>query len=585
MKEKILYFLLQIDIFGTHPRFTINGEKKFNTYFGCFMTIICSGIISLFFIIYLEDVINHSKPKILTSIYNDESSSNTLIKGKDFIIALSLQFPNYSNYINDKIYNIEAGIYINKDKIESKKKLEIIKCSEYKFDIIPEYFKNLDLNNLYCLKNSTFEIQGEYQSNIFSYLFFKFSTCKNSTENNNKCESKELIELTLSGGYIGIFMTDKNVIPNNFSIPYEIYGKNLFTTFSYKQYIDYWIYFKNVEVYTDKGYFFISKHKNSFISYETSETYIDYRENDEFALVGLRKHNKREVYERSYTKIQEAAANAGGIVKIITLIGEFIVYFFRQILYRNFLIQFFKFKNNRTIIIPQKYPGIYSHNISPKLNMSPIRKVNFKERKSNENNNINVISTPKFQNKKININKNINNSSYNSITSHILNLNNSNNNNLNNPNFSSFCKAFHFKSPEKQGTDISIISSLKYLIKAKTFEKNIIRVNPSRNCIPLIFNKYCVSKIKAINYNFRQVDFLFDIVEYFKILFEVKILKNKVLDEEQRFKLNKMFKFNYDFYAEKEGFDIFYKKKKKRRKIIKIKSSQINNFIIIFKYE
>ena len=559
MKDKITHFLLLLDVFGTHPRFTINGNKKFNTYFGCFITIICSGIISLFFIIYINDVINHSKPKLLTSIYSDAKSNKTLITGKDFIITLSLQFPNYSNYINDKIYNIEAGMYINKDNIESRKQLELIKCSEYKFEIIPEYFKNLDLNNLFCLKN------------------FKFSTCKNSTKNNNKCESKELIELTLSGGYIGIFMSDKNVIPNNFTIPYEIYGKNLFTTFSYKQYIDYWIYFKNMEVYTDTGYFFMSKHKNSFISYETSETYIDYRENDAFALVGLRKYNKREVYERSYTKIQEAAANAGGIVKITTLIGEFVVYFFRQILYRNFLIQFFKFKNNRTII-PQKYPGNYSHNISPKFNMTPIKKIlHLKQRKSKDNNNVN--STPKFQSRKIDVKKNINNSSYNSITSQINNLNNSNNN-INNPNFSSLCNAFQFKSPEKKGTGISIISSLNNLIKTKTFEKKIIRVNPSRNCLPLIFNKNCISKIKNINHNFSKVDFLFDIVQYFKILFEVKLLKNKVLDEEQRFKLNKMFKFNYDFYAEKEGFDFFYKKKNEGEN--SIKSNQIKRVPNIF---
>ena len=578
MKEKFTHFLLLIDIFGTHPRFTINGEKTFNTYFGCFITLICSGIITLFFIIYTKDVINHSRPKLLTSIYNDGTSSKTLVTGKDFIITLSLQFQNYSNYINDKIYNIEAGMYINKDNIESRKQLELIKCSEYKFEIIPEYFKTLDLKNLYCLKNSTFEIQGEYQSDIFEYLYFKFSICKNSTENNNKCESKELIESTLSGGYIGIFMSDKSVIPNNFSIPYETYGKNLFTTFTYKQYLDYWIYFKNMEVYTDKGYFFISTDKNSFISYENFESYIDYRENDAFALIGLRKSNKREVYERSYTKIQEAAANAGGIVKIITLIGKFIVYFFRQILYRNFLIQFFKFKNNRTII-PQKYPGNYSHNISPKFNMTPIKKIlHLKQRKSKDNNNVN--STPKFQSRKIDVKKNINNSSYNSITSQINNLNNSNNN-INNPNFSSLCNAFQFKSPEKKGTGISIISSLNNLIKTKTFEKKIIRVNPSRNCLPLIFNKNCIRKIKTINHNFVKVDFLFDIVEYFKIIFEVKLLKNKVLDEEQRFKLNKMFKFNYDFYAEKEGFDIFYKKKNKGE--YSSKSNQIKSFPFLFK--
>ena len=85
MKEKITHFLLLLDVFGTHPRFTINGNKKFNTYFGCFITIICSGIIFLFFIIYINDVINHSKPKLLTSIYSD-AKSNKMKKWIGFII-------------------------------------------------------------------------------------------------------------------------------------------------------------------------------------------------------------------------------------------------------------------------------------------------------------------------------------------------------------------------------------------------------------------------------------------------------------------------------------------------------------------
>ena len=109
MKDKLFYFFLQIDLFGTHPRFTINGEKKFKTYFGSFMTILSSSIISLFFIIYIKDVLNHSKPKLLTTIYNDAAPSKKIITGKDFALTLSLQYQNYTNFINEKIYNIKAG--------------------------------------------------------------------------------------------------------------------------------------------------------------------------------------------------------------------------------------------------------------------------------------------------------------------------------------------------------------------------------------------------------------------------------------------------------------------------------------------
>ena len=38
-------------------------------------------------------------------------------------------------------------------------------------------------------------------------------------------------------------------------------------------------------------------------------------------------------------------------------------------------------------------------------------------------------------------------------------------------------------------------------------------------------------------------------------------MKNKLFNENQREKLSQIFKFDYDFDAEKEGYDIFYKKK------------------------
>ena len=560
MKEKISYLFLQLDIFGTYPRFKINGEKKFNTYFGCIMTIICISIISLFFYIYVINALNHSKPKLLTTIYNDALTEKKIITSKDFSIAISLQHQNYSNFINEKIYTIKAGLYTaisDSQKKQNKiiKEIELMKCNENHFDIIPEYFSNLDLENLYCLKNGTFEIEGEYASNVFSYLYFNFQMCKNSSDNGNFCESRENIEKILNGGYVGMFISDKSVIPNNFSIPYQIYGKNLFTAFSYKYYTDFWIYFKTVEVYTDEGYFFIKTKKESFIAFDKVENNFDFRQNENFALVGLRQSFKKEIYERSYTKFQEAAATAGGIVKITTLFGEFVVYFFRQILYKNFINQFFKF-NKKHI---NKTHELSSFQISNKLFLSPAksakRNLHLNTNKKRLNN-INIDATPKFQ---------INNDNYsNSSKNNNSNLR-SNFNQI--PNFSSLCKSsLPFKEPSKE-TDISIISALHNFDKNNIHNSNkkIIRVDNSRNCLKLLLRKKCLKKIKLIHLNFDKIDFLFDIVEYFKTIFEVKLMKNKIFDKEQRNKLTHIFKFDYDFDIEKEGYDIFYKKKRPDR--------------------
>ena len=584
MKEQILKHFLQIDIYGTEPRFTINGEKKFNTYFGSFMTLVSFSIISLFFFMYTHDVIYHTNPKLITTIYSDTRPAKRYFKNKNFVFTLSIQHQNYSNFINEKIYNIKAGIYNyhNGDISETKTLLDVIKCSDYNFEVIPEYFHTLDLSNLYCLKDSTFEIEGEYQSESFQYLYFSFSKCKNSTFNNNSCESEEIINSVLKGGYIGIFMSDNIIIPNNFSVPFQTYGKNLFTSYSVNQYTDFWIYFKPMEVLTDSGLFFKKNKKELFIAYDRAEGVVDYRNSENFAFVGLRESNKREVYERSYTKIQEAAASAGGIVKIITLICNFIVYFFRQILYQNFMSQFFKFKkkDESNPKIRDTQSVLHQNdmkNVSDISNINPskvrifsvksiprfhvIRNRNSSLSVNNFNNNNsgnNCIINNSINNTKNNTNNNLFNNSNNIISNNINN--NSNNINVFNNNFNR--KSIGNKIiPQRRETSISVISGLNnYMNDLQSYNK-VIRVKPSRNCCLIFFRKGCFKKISIIKYNFSKIDFLFDIVQYFKIIFEVRLIKNRIFDEEQRDKISHIYKFNYEFDADKDGYDVFYKKK------------------------
>ena len=201
MKEKLLSYILQLDIYGTYPHFTINGKKEFNTYFGTFMTLISFAIIALFFLMYILDILYHTNPKLITTIYNDAKPSETIVTDKDFVITLSLQHSNYTNFIDERVYTVTAGLYKgykqNGEYISERTPVEIIKCSEYTFEIIPSYFKSLDLPNLYCLKNDTFIIEGEYQSDSFQFIFFTFSKCDNSTSNNT-CFSEEIINSILS---------------------------------------------------------------------------------------------------------------------------------------------------------------------------------------------------------------------------------------------------------------------------------------------------------------------------------------------------------------------------------------------------
>ena len=108
----------------------------------------------------------------------------------------------------------------------------LIKCSNYSFTSIPEYFYDLNINNLYCVNLTGITLRGVFMEDKWTTINFQFKKCVNSTNNNNSCKSPDEITEILNGGYMGIFTTDYQINPNNYKQPAQIYGKNIFINIS-----------------------------------------------------------------------------------------------------------------------------------------------------------------------------------------------------------------------------------------------------------------------------------------------------------------------------------------------------------------
>ena len=255
MDSKHLYFRY-LDLFGIHPLFTIRGYQTFQTIIGAILTLFCILIMIIYVSIFLNQMIYHTKPTILSSIYNDEIPKSVNLTSENFSFAFSLQNQEYESYIDDTIYNVTAVqtkiILTNNDSSEIYiENIDIIKCSQYKFEIIPEYFKYLPLNNIYCLNKSIYQFEGEFKKEIYSFIRLNFSKCVNSTENNFTCKPLNEINEYLSGGFLGMFMTDYNIVPKQYIDPYRIYGKNVYSGFSIQYFEEIFLYFKNIEIIPD----------------------------------------------------------------------------------------------------------------------------------------------------------------------------------------------------------------------------------------------------------------------------------------------------------------------------------------------
>ncbi len=335
----------QIDIFGISPLFTIRGRPTFQTQIGSFLTLICIMLIVIYISFFLNEMINHKSPNIQSTIYYDESPSVIQLKKQNFVFIFGLKTQDNINFIDERIYNVEGKqikINLNDKNVNyfENESLNIIRCSEYSFELSNEILKKLPLDNLYCIDNDL-NLRGEYMSNFWNYVTLNFSKCQNLSENQNFCKSEKEINEILNGGYIEIYISDYNFEPIKYNDPYNIYIRNLYKSFSIKYFEEIFLYFKLVEIITDSGYFFEDKKKINITSYDYIQNDIDFRDYNHFLSISMRVSSKREINERSYVKLQAIFSNVGGMLKMLLLVGEYTVYFVRMTLYKNYILEFF----------------------------------------------------------------------------------------------------------------------------------------------------------------------------------------------------------------------------------------------------
>lgn len=347
-----------LDIFGFSPRFTILREKTFNTLYGFIMSILILGTIIYSIWHFGNEIFFKDKPRVIMTTYNDANPLRINLTDADFMIALGLQRPSYDFFIDETIYELIVNQNIITRKGDgitelAQNSIEIIKCSEKRIEILPNYFKGLDLKNVYCFKNaSNIFIQGDFGRESWIYLDFSFRPCVNTTKNSNHCKSLESIKTELDGGYMGLFISDTTIEPSNFTYPNAIYGKNIYQTFSMRNFRDFWLYFKTIQVISDNGWLMENKIINNFFNFDFEKETWDYRDTDNgFFKLAIRCSSSRLVFERTYIKVQEIAANVGGIVKFLLICGEILVYYFRQLKYKEYLLNcFFDLHSNSRIL-------------------------------------------------------------------------------------------------------------------------------------------------------------------------------------------------------------------------------------------
>ena len=347
-------FWKKIDFFGKAPEFYLKGKPKQVSWFGRIFTYI---FIILYIVIFCYKLIRMYQRVDITfydSYSNTDEVPEIKVTQDNFSLVFAVFDENGKPFIDESIYYPEA--YFN-DEERQDIKIEI--CDPNKMNNkYKQYLKDYDLNSFYCLTgiNSTFK---PYMNSLIVEIY----PCKNDTENDNQCESKETIDESLSEHIFMVYFEDIILTPLNYDEPikerinylssdiYKVVGQYLYTE----------LQLVKIETSTNIiGFEFLTEARlEEFIKFdkELSYTYpgynLDEEENDWPACVfEIQLNDKILLEKRQYIKLIDVLGEIGGLMEMIYSFFSLICSLIVDILYeRKIINNLFSFNIDKKLIL------------------------------------------------------------------------------------------------------------------------------------------------------------------------------------------------------------------------------------------
>ena len=400
------------DFFGKYPEFYIKGKAKETTLIGRILTVIFIIIYIIIISYKLHRMIHRVDITFYDSYIIDEEIPSINITNENFYSLFSIFNKNNEPFIEETIYYPKA--YFSDEEI---KEIELERCnldklgSKYK-----KLYKETDLiNNYYCLNRVNYTLKSYMNS-----LIFKLFPCKNTTENNNHCNSKEFINEYLNGKSLIINFEDILITPLNYNEPVKERFNNLYTLV-YKNFGQYlYVEMQLVKIETSTNIigfnFFTNPKLQDFIKYDSLEIIPQpgYDLNDDLnnypiCEIEFQLNDKILSEKRQYIQLIDVLGEIGGLMEIIFSFFGVICNFIGDILYVGTITNnLFSFDINRKIILIKHEKKINKVKIendlinnNTLLNIVEIRKINSIKLKS-------VFNNREKNFDKININPEIN---------------------------------------------------------------------------------------------------------------------------------------------------------------------------------
>ena len=336
---------LDFDIYSKTIGFFYNDKEKLGTIFGFVLTIIYILISLFLFIFYTISTIKKSNIKVHDSVLYQKEVPEMNINSDTFYFAFGVEnyLTGYTRFIDETIYYPKV-FYVKKIKEGSifkeieEKPLTIERCISDKFGkdyqhlIVKE-----ELNNSYCINNFNLTLSGNFKYDKLSYIKINIYPCVNTTENNNHCKSRNIIDSFLSRTFISLLVKDIGLEPMNYSYPIIPLVQDLYVSIDKSYFRDFAIFFRISEIQTDEGLFYEKLHKKRYLNYQKTTQGIYNRDKNNFyngesmCEVQLRMSDDIRIQKRSYRKMSEVFSITGGYMQLLSTVFSIITFLINKI--------------------------------------------------------------------------------------------------------------------------------------------------------------------------------------------------------------------------------------------------------------
>ena len=364
-----------IDMYSKRIGLFYKNRGKLGSNFGFCLTMTYIFVSLGLFIFYTSQTIRRKDIKVHDSTMYRKDNVNINIDPHLFYFAFGVENPMTSTRFIDETIYYPKVTFLEKVKEGSslktveEKVLDIERCKQEKFG--EKYQKLLvqgELNDSYCINDINLTLAKGFTNDRISYIKIGIHACVNSTDNNNHCKPKEVIDAHISGTFFSLLAKDIGLDPSNYADPIIPKMQDLHTTIDKTFFRDFVLYFGLTEVQTDEGLFDERIHRETYMNFiKTTQAFYNrdekfFYEGESMCEIQFQLGDDIRIQKRSFMKMTEVFAITGGYMQLISTIFKIISLLFNKISYE------IKLVNSLFNIYPNEKKITLKHKLQKKIN-------------------------------------------------------------------------------------------------------------------------------------------------------------------------------------------------------------------------